>query len=58
MKLTRFEVGQGVEGGGLMEFGPSQSRMAPVEEPTVYELVINLRAARTMGLLRADRVIE
>jgi putative tryptophan/tyrosine transport system substrate-binding protein len=79
-----FEVGQGVEGGGLMEFGPSPSRMArraaayidkiangahpavlPVEEPTVYELVINLRAARTMGitipqslLLRADRVIE
>jgi putative ABC transport system substrate-binding protein len=81
---TVFEVGQGVRGGGLMEFGPSQVRMArraaayidkianganpsslPVEEPTVFELIINLPAARTMGitipqglLLRADRVIE
>ena len=81
---TIFEVGQGVRGGGLMEFGPSQWRMArraanyidkiangahpaelPVEEPTVFELVINLKAAKTMGLtipqsllLRADRVIE
>lgn len=81
---TIFEVGQGVRGGGLMEFGPSQWRMArraaayidkiangahpaslPVEEPTVFELIINLKAARTMGitippalLLRADRVIE
>jgi len=79
-----FEVGQGVRGGGLMEFGPSQWRMArraaayidkiangarpaglPVEEPTVFELVINLKAAKTMGiaipqslLLRADRVLE
>jgi putative ABC transport system substrate-binding protein len=81
---TIFEVGQGVRGGGLMEFGPSQWRMArraaayidkiangsqpvslPVEEPTVFELIINLKAARTMGitipptlLLRADRVVE
>jgi putative ABC transport system substrate-binding protein len=81
---TIFEVGQGVRGGGLMEFGPNPSRMArraaayidkiangadpatlPVEQPTVFELTINLKAARAMGitipqplLLRADRVIE
>ena len=80
---TVFEVGQGVRGGGLMEFGPSQWRMArraaayidrianganpaalPVEEPTEFELIINLRAAKRMGLtippamlLRADYVI-
>ncbi|HYX64665.1 MAG TPA: ABC transporter substrate-binding protein [Burkholderiales bacterium] len=81
---TIFEVGQGVRGGGLMEFGPSPSRMArraasyidriangadpgalPVEQPTVFELTINLKAARAMGitipqllLLRADKIIE
>jgi len=80
---TIFEPGQGVRGGGLMEFGPSQAGMArragayidkianganpatlPVEEPTVFELVINLQAAKRMGitiptplLLRADRVV-
>ena len=81
---TVFELGQGVRGGGLMEFGASFAELArhvgtyvdkianganpgdlPVQEPTEFELVINLKAARTMGLtippsllLRADRVIE
>jgi len=81
---TVFELGQGVRGGGLMEFGASTTEMArqvgayidkiangakpadlPVEEPTKFELVVNLKAARAMGLtipqsllLRADRVLE
>jgi len=81
---TVFEIGQGVRGGGLMEFGPSQAGMArraaayidkiangaqpatlPVEEPAVFELIVNLKAAKAIGitippsiLLRADRVIE
>lgn len=81
---TVFELGQGVRGGGLMEFGPSVSDMAlrigayidkiangarpadlPVEEPTRFELIVNLKAARGMGLvlpqsllLRADELIQ
>ena len=81
---TVFELGQGVRGGGLMEFGPSFAELArhvgtyvdkianganpgdlPVQEPTEFELIINIKAARTMGLtippsllLRADQVIE
>jgi putative ABC transport system substrate-binding protein len=37
----------------------------PIEQPTVFEVMVNLRTARTIGievpksiLLRADRVIE
>jgi putative ABC transport system substrate-binding protein len=79
-----FELGRGVEAGGLMAFGPGLPRMArqagtyvdkivngahpadlPVEEPSQFELVINLKTARALGiaispalLLRADRIIE
>ena len=81
---TIFELGRGVRGGGLMEFGPNSLQMfrraafyvdkiangadpatLPVEEPSRFELVINLQAAKSMGfevphslLMRADRVIE
>ncbi len=81
---TIFEVGRGVQGGGLMEFGPNLPERAryvgifvdkiangakpadmPVEEPTVFQFIINLKAAKSMGLtipqsllLRADAVIE
>jgi len=79
-----FELGRGVDGGGLMEFGPDLAELArlagayvdkiangakpgelPIEQPTKFALIINLRAAKTMGLaipqsllLRADRVID
>lgn len=81
---TIFEVGRGVRGGGLMEFGPNLEPMfrraatyidkiangadpatLPIEEPTQFELVVNLKAAQSIGiaipqslLLRADRVVE
>jgi putative tryptophan/tyrosine transport system substrate-binding protein len=81
---TIFELGRGVRGGGLMEFGSNYLHMfrraafyvdkiangakpadLPVEEPSRFELVINLEAAKSMGievphslLLRADRVLE
>jgi len=81
---TIFEIGRGVSGGGLMEFGPNLEPMfrraatyidkiangadpatLPVEEPTTFEFVVNLKAAQSIGitipqslLLRADRVIE
>jgi putative tryptophan/tyrosine transport system substrate-binding protein len=81
---SMFEQGQGVRGGGLMEFGPNLEPMfrraavyidkiangadpatLPVEEPTGFEFVINLKAAKSIGieipqslLLRADRVVE
>jgi len=81
---TIFEPGEGIRGGGLMEFGPDRNRMfrraafyvdkiangaspadLPVEEPSEFELIINLTAARSMGievphslLMRADQVIE
>ena len=81
---TIFQLGEGVRGGGLMEFGPKNGPMfrraaayidkiangadpatLPVEEPSRFELVINVKAAEQMGiqipnslLQLADRVIE
>jgi putative ABC transport system substrate-binding protein len=81
---TIFEVGRGVRGGGLMEFGSNTTQLArraasyvdkianganpadlPIEEPSQFELVINLKAAKSMGFevpaamrMRADQVIE
>ena len=81
---TMFQLGEGVRGGDLMEFGPKSDPMfrraaayidkiangadpatLPVEEPILFDLVINLKAAKQMGieipnslLLQADRVIE
>jgi len=81
---TIFELGQGVLGGGLMEFGPDVvvlARLAgayvdkiangakaadlAIAEPTKFELVVNLKTAKALGLtiprsilVRADRVIE
>jgi ABC-type uncharacterized transport system substrate-binding protein len=65
------------DAGGMLGFGPDRhagwqrsayfvrSLRLPVEEPTKFELVINLRTARALGLnlpssllLRADRIIE
>lgn len=81
---TVFELGRGISGGGLMEFGPDYLPMVrraaiyidkianganpatlPIEEPTGFQLIINLKAAKTIGidipqsvLLRADQVVE
>ena len=79
-----FELGQGIRGGGLMEFGADFADLArqvgpyvdkiangakaadlPIAQPTKFELNINMKAARAMGLtippsllLRADKVVE
>ena len=80
MHFTR----EGVEGGGLMSYGPNFPDLfrraadyvdkilrgtkpadIPVEQPTKFDLVVNLTTAKTLGLkipeaflLRADTIIE
>ena len=57
-----------VEAGALMAYGSSFASLPadlPIEQPTKFDLAINLKTAKTLGLtippsllLRADQVIE
>ena len=67
---TIYAAREGVELGGLMSYGANLLKGAkpaelPVEQPTKFEFVINLKAAKALGLtssnqmqLLVDEVIE
>ena len=59
-----FVYKDSAEAGGLLAYGPDR-RHIPVEQPTKFELVINLKTAKALGLdippallALADEVIE
>ena len=71
-----YQWPENAEEGGFAAYGPRVTEIAlvfhgikiadiPVEQPTKFELVINLKTAKAMGvavpealLVRADKVIE
>ena len=60
-----YSYRESVEAGGLLSYGANLPDLLPVQQPTKYELVINLKTAKGLGLsvpptllARADEVIE